>query len=230
MWKLFLGIGGVMLEIAVPFVLPDKPVIGYIFAGIGLIFIITAGVCWWKDRRKIVRPQDEEEPIQTVEPALEEAQTFYNAWLKPAGESGSQVLRRVLRAIRDHPDEAVSGQEGLIQKSVVDPERRALSMLNNALSGQISINDAEQLQDYIADYYRAYQGMRTWIKQGGKIAGFAFNSDLIFQEWLHLDEQFLNALRQFTGPPRYDHLRGKVAGVGWGENITNALRGLANNG
>jgi hypothetical protein len=50
-WKFLFGIGGVMLEVAAPFLFPNKPYIGYIFAGTGAIFIIAGIYFWWKEKK-----------------------------------------------------------------------------------------------------------------------------------------------------------------------------------
>lgn len=165
---------------------------------------------------------------QAIAPELiEEVQTLYNAWLKPAGDAANDVIRRVLFALRDHADASVRSHEGLIQRSIIDVERAALSKLNNVLTGTEPISEFDQLQDCIINYYREYQCTRTWIAKGGELGGFLFHNDSVCQAWLHLDEKFLDVLRDFAGPPRYERLRNGIKSVGWGENVTRDLKRLA---
>jgi hypothetical protein len=155
---------------------------------------------------------------------LEESSAFYNSWLYPAADNSSHVLQRVLHAIRKHPDGAVRSHEALIQRSIIDEERAAISRLSNALRG-IDLSDADDIQDRIGGYYRSYQGVRTWIAKGIELTGIDLSHDSIFQEWKRVDGDFIRELRRLIGPPRYDRLRQVVQGIGWNENVTRDLFG-----
>jgi hypothetical protein len=153
----------------------------------------------------------------------DEVASFYNSWLYPAAENVHQVLQLVLHAIQKHPDYAVQTNGAMIQR-IMDDERAALSGISNVLRGKEAADNLD-FQDRIGAYYRAYQGCRTWISQGLKLTVVDLRGDPIFQEWLRLDEKFLDQLRQLSGPSRYDRLRELINAVGWGESITRDLRG-----
>jgi hypothetical protein len=159
---------------------------------------------------------------------IKEIQPLFNSWLQPAAETGSQILQRVMLAMRGHPDPAVSGHEGLVQRSIADEERAALSRLSNALRA-IEPTNPNDLQDRLGAYYRTYQHMRTYIALEARFTGASLQGDSIFQEWTRLDERFLAELRQFAGPLKYDRLKAKIKEVGWSENVTRELRELATN-
>ena len=223
-WVIFAGLVGLALGLSIASWVSLK--------------IIREKRLWDKQRDPTrQRQEDSQRPFKRVTankrshaiaPELtEEVQTLYNAWLKPAGDAANDVIRRVLLALRDHADASVRSHEGLIQRSIIDVERAALSKLNNVLTGTEPISDFDQLQDCIVNYYREYQGTRTWIAKAGELAGFPFYNNPVFQAWLHLDEKFLDALRDFAGPPRYERLRSGVNSVGWGENVTSDLERLA---
>ena len=78
---------------------------------------------------------------------IEEVRTLYNSWLKPAGDTANDVLRRALIGVQDHVDASARIDPGLLQRSIIDVERAALSKLNNALTGVESITDFDQLQE-----------------------------------------------------------------------------------
>src|ERR1700726_1740093 len=136
----------------------------------------------------------------------QQIQSFYNSWLQPAAENINQVMQRVIIALRRHPDAAVRNQESLIQRSIVDEERGALSRLSNALRGVDRTSEAD-LQDRIGWYYRNYQNNRTWVAKGMRLTGLSLAHDAIFREWRRLDAEFLRELRRLSGHPRYDRLR-----------------------
>jgi hypothetical protein len=152
-----------------------------------------------------------------------EARSFFNSWLYPTAQNVDQVLRRIMNAMRRSSNETIRGYEGLIQRSIADEERASLSHLSNAIRGIEPTSD-EDLQNRLGRYYSAYQPCRTWIAKGLELTGVDLRSDAIFQEWLRLDEKFLDQLRQLSGPSKYDRLRELINAVGWGENITRDLR------
>jgi hypothetical protein len=157
---------------------------------------------------------------------FDEIQSFFNSWINPVAQNINQVLQRIMNAIQKHADPAVKSHGSLIQRSIIDEERAALSNLSNAFSG-IEQTSADDLQHRVGRYYKSYQGCRTWIVQGIGLAGIInLRDDPIFQEWLRLDEEFLRELRRFTGPVRYDVLRAELDSTGWGEIVTRDLRGL----
>jgi len=192
-----------------------------------LVMVIGVAFLYWSHQSGPELAFDEEFERQRISPELiEQVQTHYNAWLKPAGDAANDVLRRVLFAMQDNTDASARIDPGLLQKSIIDVERAALSKLNNVLTGLESVSDFDQLQDCIVNYYREYQGTRTWIAKCGESVGFLFHSDPICQAWLHLDEKFLDALRNFSGAPRYERLRNGIESVGWGENVSHSLKRL----
>jgi hypothetical protein len=127
--------------------------------------------------------------------------------------------------MQDHPDSAVRSHESLIQRCIFDEERFALARLSNAIVG-IEQTSNDDLADRLGSYFRAYQLVRTWIAQGVQLTGVDLQTYSIFQEWRRLDRSFLDELRRFTGPSRYDRLRRQLDSVGWGENITRDLTQL----
>ena len=130
-------------------------------------------------------------------------------------------------AIRKHSDNAVRSHEGLLQRSIVDEERAALSRVSNALRG-IEPNSDADLQDRLGWYYRNYQNNRTWIAEGMKLTGLDLARDAVFQEWRRLDAEFLRELRRLSGPQHYDRLRRLIQEVGWGETVTHDIDGSVN--
>jgi hypothetical protein len=205
----FRQLGG--FAVVIQFLLNPPPWLIWITLPIGLLLI------WWDARR----------PHTTKIKATDiaEARAFYNSWLLPTAQKVEQVLRRIMNAMRRSSNEAIRSQEGLIQRSIADEERAALSSLSNAIRGIEPTND-EDLQNRIGRYYGAYQSCRTWIAKGLELTGVDLRSDSIFQEWMRLDEKFLDHLRKFSGPSKYDRLRGIIEGVGWGENIIRDLRDI----
>jgi len=149
----------------------------------------------------------------------QQIQSFYNSWLHPAAENINQVMQLVIIALRRHPDAAVRNQESLVQRSIVDEERAALSRLSNALRGVDRTSGAD-LQDRIGGYYRNYQNNRTWVAKGMSMTGLSLAHDSIFREWRRLDAEFIHELRRLSGHPRYNRLRQLIQEVGWGETVT----------
>jgi hypothetical protein len=205
------------------FISTDNPAVhGTIAALLGIGFIDKRIQINAPPGFRVDRPKDSS--VGTASNGDAVVQSFYNSWLYPAAQNIEQVLRRVMNAMRRSSNVAIRSQEGLIQRTIADEERAALSSLSNAIRGIEPTND-EDLQIRIGRYYGAYQSCRTWIAKGLELAGVDLRSDAIFQEWLRLDEEFLDQLRQLSGPSKYDRLRELINAVGWGENITRDLRG-----
>jgi hypothetical protein len=178
--------------------------------------------------RKLIRRKSAKAPEPFVLSEISaEIEAFCNSWLWEAASGADQILRFVTTEVYRHPDPAVRNQAGLIQKAIIDEERTALILVQNALRGLEPTTD-DDLQDRLGKYYRAYQSCRTWIAMGAQSANIPVGKNVVYQAWLKSDKQFLIEIRRFAGPPKFNRLRREIAAVGFGDGITLELDKLSN--
>jgi hypothetical protein len=189
---------------------------------LGLV-IALGGVIWQMQRAPMatapVTGQTPEVHVTIDRPALEEVTTFFNTTIKPTAEAEYNVLQRTLVLMNKDPN--LSYFVGLIQRSIVDEERNALSSISNVVTGADK-SDMDDIQDRLGRYYRSYQNSRTYIAQARE-KGIDLSDYPMFESWKRLDVQAIDAYRIFSAAPKYKRLLGLIQQTGWGEGITHTI-------
>jgi hypothetical protein len=144
---------------------------------------------------------------------------FFHAKAEPAFEAAYHLLGRVTFRLMDRPGaERYVGQ--LIDDFLRDEARLISVTLQKACRGERELApDNIALQSLLASHYEKYQLMVTWIDHGTKLLNFALQEDREYKLWQTLDHEFLRSLRELIARTKFEHLRGRVTDIGWGESF-----------
>ena len=181
---------------------------GWVLVGMGSLWWL--GPLIWKRVPWEIRRRDQ--AAERGEPRQDAAlYALFESWAKPAFETARQLLGDARDSLPLGDDLAV-----LIQR-VLDDADRTFAAASNAI---VSLDGADQ-EAALGDFYRQYQGMRTYMQRATQER--LITAEVLYGEWRRLDQRFLDELRLAIGNRDRETLRRRVNEVGWGETVTARL-------
>lgn len=188
-------------------------VVAFLVTVTATLWLVRGIINTWEERKNKTLRKD-------FEPLRNQLEVLYNATANSAYSKAYDLLGQIASKLKEMDKEMPKQLVGfLIDGNVMPIAKASQEMLEESLKSDVPRPDPRQLQIRFGGYYKDYQELVTWIKFGGKIIDFPFDSDDEYQWWRKEDEEFIRRLKDLIALPDFSQLCEIVEHIGWGEVV-----------